>query len=198
MEFLWRAPGRPATAAVLPAAFNPPTVAHIALARAALSHAEETILVLPGVLPHKTFEGAAFADRAAMLRAAVEGQPRISAAVSEGGLFLEIARECRQAYGAETALWFVCGGDAAARVAGWDYGRPGAFAEQLEEFGLLVAQRGPRFRAFGPRIRELKLDRGVEHVSSTEVRRRIASGEPWEHLVPPEVVPLARTIYGGV
>lgn len=170
----------------------------MALARAALRHADEALLVLPRIFPHKTFEGAGFAERAAMLRAAVAGESAISAAVSEGGLFVEIARECREAYGAKAALWFVCGSDAAARIAGWDYGEPGAFAAQLEEFGLLVARRGPSFGGFSARIRALEVDCDLEHISSTEVRRRIAGGEPWEALVPPGVVPLARTIYNGV
>ena len=32
----------------------------------------------------------------------------------------------------------------------------------------------------------------IEEISSTEVRRRIAAGEPWEDLVPPAIAPLIR------
>jgi hypothetical protein len=36
---------------------------------------------------------------------------------------------------------------------------------------------------------------GCEAVSASEARRRIARGEPWEHLVPPGARALARQIY---
>ena len=42
--------------ALLPAAWNPPTLAHLAIAQAALDFADEVLLVLPRVLPHKRFE----------------------------------------------------------------------------------------------------------------------------------------------
>ena len=42
------------------------------------------------------------------------------------------------------------------------------------------------------RIHALPLSGDFHEVSATEVRRRLASGEDWEHLVPAAVVPLAR------
>ena len=49
----------------------------------------------------------------------------------------------------------------------------------------------------GSRIRTLCVEPGLDEVSASVVRERIASGEPWEHLVPEVVVPLAREIYGS-
>src|SRR5579863_363849 len=51
LEFFRRAAGEPHSLGVLPAAFNPPTRAHLALARAALGIVEEVLLVLPREFP---------------------------------------------------------------------------------------------------------------------------------------------------
>src|SRR5690242_15207470 len=114
---------------VFPGTFNPVTIAHLELARAALDHVQEVVFVLPLVFPHKNYSGASFEDRVAMLCDATAGESAFSVAMADGGLFVEIARECRDAYGDQVNLSFVCGRDAAERIASWDYGRPGAFAE---------------------------------------------------------------------
>jgi nicotinate-nucleotide adenylyltransferase len=183
---------------VLAGTFNPPTRAHIALARAALAVVDEVLFVLPRMLPHKEWEGARFEDRLRMLKTAIEDEPRFSIAASERGLFIEIARECRAKYGPRVELYFLCGRDAAERIVNWDYGHPGAFVEQLTEYQLLVAPRKgdyeppPEMRG---RIHRLAVPPDYDEVSATEVRRRIGSGEPWEHLVPEIIVPLVRQIY---
>jgi nicotinate-nucleotide adenylyltransferase len=133
-----------------------------------------------------------------MLEAAAGSEPRYSIACTEGGLFVEIARECRASYGAAVALRFLCGADAASRVVNWEYGRPDAIREMLQEFELLVAPRGGAFDpppALRGRIHPLPLAGDYGAISATEVRRRIAEGQPWEHLVPEPVAPLAREYY---
>ena len=70
----------------------------------------------------------------------------------------------------------------------------------LEEFGLLVAARQGEFAIpphFSHKVRPLLMNDGFDDVSATEVRRRIAAGEPWEHLVPPEILTLVRQIYSS-
>jgi nicotinic acid mononucleotide adenylyltransferase len=89
---------------------------------------------------------------------------------------------------------FICGRDAAERIVNWDYGRPGVFEEMLGEFDLLVAPRQGSWRH--PSVLELSLPCDFDSVSATEVRQRIASGEPWEHLVPESIRAMARRIYG--
>ncbi len=198
LEFFCRAPGRPARLGILPGAFNPPTVAHLALARAALKAVDEVLLVLPRVFPHKLYEGARFQARIEMLAAALAGEPRCSIAAVSEGLFIDIARDCRAAYAAPVRLSFVCGRDAAERIVNWDYGDPGAVARMLEEFDLLVACRDGSFEAppaIRSRIQPLALDAGYDPVSASEVRRRVAAGEAWERLVPRAIVPLVRRIY---
>jgi hypothetical protein len=41
----------------------------------------------------------------------------------------------------------------------------------------------------------LELDGEFDHVSASEVRRRIAAGEDWEHLVPAAVRDRVRRLY---
>jgi nicotinate-nucleotide adenylyltransferase len=192
MEFFRRAPGRPTALGVFPGSFNPPTVAHLALACAALEFTGEVVFVLPRNFPHKDFSGASFEDRVEMLLAAAAGQDRFSVAASWSGLFVEIAAECREAYGEQIQPSFLCGSDAAQRIAGWDYGTRGAFAGMMRQFDLLVAERGGPFAL--PH-RRLELPAHYAHVSATQVRERIARGESWEHLVPPAIHAHVRRIY---
>ena len=199
MEFFLRAKRACSRLGILPGTFNPPTTAHLALARAALSHVDEVVFVLPHQFPHKPYSGASFAERIQMLRAALADMPDFSIAASQGGLFVEIAAECRASYGENVRLAFLCGRDAAQRIVGWDYGRPGAIREMLSRFDLLVAARGGEYLAppeLRPAIRQLALSGDFDEVSSTEVRRRIARGEPWQHLVPEPIREPAARIYG--
>ena len=198
MEFFHRAEGRPARLGIFPGTFNPVTVAHMGLARSALRLVDEVVFVLPRAFPHKAYSGASFADRVAMLRAAASAPEPLSIAATEGGLFLEIARECRAAYGDDVKLGLLCGRDAAERAMSWDYDRPEAVPEMLGECELLVAARGGDYyppEEWSGAISRLELPEDLQQVSATEVRRRIERGEPWEHLVPEAARALARRIY---
>ena len=198
MEFFRRAAGTPASLGVFPGTFNPPTKAHLALARAALNVVDEVVFVLPRVFPHKEYAGAGFAERIRMLEIALDAEPRISIASTAQGLFIDIARECRAAYGESVELYFLCGREAAERIVNWDYGRPGAFAAQLREYQLLVAPRGgpyeppPEFRS---RIHPLAMEGDYDAFSATEVRDRIRAGLPWRHLVPEAIAGIVESVY---
>ena len=201
LEFFRRAAGEPRTLGVLSAGFNPPTRAHLALAGAALGIVDEVLFVLPREFPHKSYETASFAQRMEMLLAATDGEPRYSVASSDGGLFVEIAGECREAYGEKPALVFICGRDAAERILNWDYGRPDVFERMLEDFEMLVAPRSGDFQPpdkMQRRIRPLAVDGGLSVISSTEVRERVSRGLPWEHMVPAEIISMVRKIYGAL
>lgn len=178
---------------VLAGAFNPVTRAHLALAEAAGEVVDEVICVVPRVYPHKHFHGAGLEERIEMLKLA--GGYRVE--VVEGGLFIDIARELRRA---DTEVLFICGRDAAARVIEWDYGEAGAVERMLEEFSILVAERGGTYEApehLRHRVHRLELGEDFSDVSSTEVRRRIVAGEAWEHLVPEAIVDRVRRIYAA-
>jgi nicotinic acid mononucleotide adenylyltransferase len=209
---------------MLPAAWNPPTVAHLALAQAALSFAEEVLLVLPRIFPHKGFEHAGFDLRLEWLRRIAASRMGLGVGVTGGGLFLEMARALRAADARVEHVYIVCGRDAAERFLNWPYEHGPGASEQLREFSLLVAPRGEPTRlssfegerssghgeicagetislgANGPRVPEgsihtLSLDPKLSRISSSEVRRRIARGEPWTHLVPDEIAAEAGDVY---
>ena len=197
VEFYQRFPGETRSLGILAGSFNPLTVAHLELARAAENYVDEVLLVVPSALPHKQYLGATLDQRVAMLASA--GLPaRYSVAATDQSLFVDIARALREYYDRGTRFSFVCGRDAAERVLHWDYGRSGVVAEMLQEFELLVAPRKGDYEApaeFRGRIQELKLSKVQDHISSSEVRARIARGEPWEHLVPGPIVDQVREIY---
>jgi nicotinic acid mononucleotide adenylyltransferase len=200
LEFFRRAAGEPLALGVLPAAFNPPTRAHLALARASLGFVDEVLFVLPREFPHKSYVDTTFDQRRDMLLAATAVEQRYSVAASDRGLFVDIAGECREAYGDGVRLMFVCGRDAAERIIGWDYGEPDAFLRMLDRFELLVAPRlgdlrlPPEMRG---RIQLLTVPDDLSEVSATAVRERVRRGERWEDLVPAEIASMVRRIYGA-
>ena len=137
-------------------------------------------------------------ERLELLKTALTTDQSSSLAISETGLFVDIARECRQAYGEGVRLSFLCGRDAAERIAGWDYGAPNAFAGMLRQFDLLVAPRRGEYTPpsdLSAGMERLDFPAGLELVSATEVRQRLVRGEPWEHLVPPGIRDRVREIY---
>ncbi len=200
LEFVKRPSAAIARLGVLPGTFNPPTRAHLALAQAALAHCDEVLLVLPRALPHKEYSGVGFRERLQLLERAVAEHPQLSAASSSGGLFLEIAAECRKAYGHRVEIAFLCGRDAAERIVQWKYEREEVLAEMFEQFSLLVARRQGEYVApahLAERIRSLDIDEGWDAVSATEVRERIAAGLSWRELVPAEIAAEVERMYGA-
>jgi len=188
---------------LLPAAFNPPTLAHLALARAAAGQHEldQVVLVLPANLPHKGFEDADFEERTAMLAGAVEDADGVTAAVCRGGLFHEVAAEF-QALPGELEIALIAGRDAAERIVGWDYGDGPSIREQLAGFELLVAPRNGPYRApeeLAARVKGIELDPRWEAISSSAVRGAIAEGDPdWSKALPAGTVDVIRAagLYG--
>jgi len=182
---------------VLAGGFNPPTVAHVAIVAAAQPHLDQVLCVVPRTFPHKRYFGATLEQRLEMLGSLKLAVPH-SVAATDQGLFIDIARECREEFGDDTRLLFLCGRDAADRILSWDYGRAGVVEEMLGQFELLVAERGGEFECppgFEARAHLLKLAGEHNEVSSTEVRERISRGEAWESLVPEEIVNRVREIY---
>jgi nicotinate-nucleotide adenylyltransferase len=201
LKFVKRSYGRISRLGVLPGSFNPPTRAHMALAHAALEHCDEILFVLPRALPHKDYGGVGFEDRLGLLQSVVETHPRFAAASSDGGLFLEIAEECREAYGSDVEIAFLCGRDAAERIVGWKYEREEMLAEMFGQFSLLVARRQGEYVAplhLAARIRCLDIDLGWDAVSATQVRERIASGLEWRELVPEHIADDVERVYRGI
>lgn len=194
-EYVIGSPGDALRVGVLPSAFNPPTIAHLALADAAQRFAEldEVVFALPNDLPHKSFEGASRGQRIEMLKAVVEGQPARSVVLTDGGLFVEIARELRDIHRPGAQISLICGKDAAQRIAAWDYGAGPAFADQLGEFTLLVGDREGRYLpdpGWGERVQAVGLPAALDAISSASLRQRRLRNEDWQALTVPSVAQL--------
>lgn len=200
LRWLRRAPaglaGRAGRLGVLSGTFNPPTLAHLALAQRALDQArlDEVLLVVPQLPPHKRDLEAPLEDRAAMLERLAELDPRLSAAVTGRGLFLEIHAAVTPHYPAGTRQFFLAGRDAAQRILlDWPYPDPArALEEMFGRFDVIVAERGGAFNIpadsplhrFRAQVHSLEMPADWKGVSATEVRRRLARGEPVGALVP--------------
>jgi nicotinate-nucleotide adenylyltransferase len=203
LEFLYRAArdaGRktPARVALFPGTWNPPTVAHVDIARMAGRRADEVIWILPRVFPHKGFEGVGFDARREMLETLTRQHAGFSAAVSDGGLYAEMAAEARDYFGPDAGISLVLGRDAAERIAAWDYGAAGVFDDFVRRHRLLVADRSGEYEPaehHRERISRLPMESTWDEVSSSEVRRRIASGEDWSALVPQAIAAIVRDLY---
>ena len=164
---------------ILPAAFNPPTVAHVALADAAQERfaLDQVAFVLPETLPHKKLDGNGFAQRLEWIGRLARGNAARLAACCERGLVGEIAQEFRGQVPASVELYVIGGRDAAERFISWDYAGAPLFDEQLRHFQLLVGSRAgtyaPAPRHAG-RIHPFEIAAHYDAVSATAVRERRA------------------------
>ena len=189
-------------------AFNPPTTAHLELARYALEQTgRETVVFVPSrsaYIREEQGKDYAYSDRArlAMLRAAREKRPWM--AVTEYELTLDHQPRsyetlCRlKEEGYDAAL--LMGSDKLTELeTNWKYVR-----EIAEEFGIVCMERAGddcgeiiRGSAFltelMPYITVLKTPEETKNISSTQVRELITRGETPEGLVPGEILGLLGT-----
>lgn len=188
-------------------AFDPPHNGHLALARAALDHfgLERLVIAVGGQPPLKDAEPGADAEtRLRLAAAAFAGVPRTE--ISR----IDVDRP-QPAYSRDTVRWaserwgeivFLVGADRFADFAAWKapeevlrYARlgvatrPGVPREQLE--GVLAGLARP------DRVEFFEIP-AVE-VSSREIRRRVAAGDPIDSLVPAAVAGLIEKLglYGS-
>src|SRR5262245_59797795 len=108
---------------VLGGAYNPITLAHLAMAEAVLQtfQLHEMLFVLPKVPPHKTIFGATLEQRLSMMQLAVVGCPYATVGLSTHGLFIDIYRGLLAVYPQRPEVFFLTGRDAAERILTWDY-----------------------------------------------------------------------------
>ena len=182
--------------AVFGGTFDPFHLGHLAVAEQARDGilAAETWVVPAGQPPLRGPVNASARDRLAMCRAAVEGLPRIRVLDLElrrpgPSYTIDTMRDLARAH-PDLELWVVLGADSARQVPEW-YGA----AELLAGFHFVLVSRSgesslrhPEAVALGyhpDRTRAVAID--SPDVSATEIRRRIAAGEPLEGLVAPAV-----------
>ncbi len=193
---------------ILSASFNPPTRAHLALLEAAQEafHLEEGVLLLALTHVEKPLTGFGLGERLQMLQAIARRRPGWSVALCNRARFFEKALALRAAIGEAPELFFIMGGDTMIRLFDPRYYPDIPMESALEQFfqnaRLLTAPRPPWDRpsleaflhdpsraVYRARIAFIPLDPALAGVSSSEVRRRLAHGEPVDALVPPEIFP---------
>ncbi len=194
-EYLKGRPLATGRVGVLASAFNPPTIAHVALAEAAREAAglDQIAFALARRLPHKDFEDTSFEQRLELLRALTDERDEWACVVTDGGLFVEMARELKTLSGPGVQALLLCGRDAAERIVGWDYGDAPPIQEQLREFRMVVAARAGEYcppNKIAAGVLSVTLPPECAPVSSSAVRAAIAAGADWEALAPPAVVEL--------
>jgi nicotinate-nucleotide adenylyltransferase len=183
---------------VLGGAYNPITLAHLAMADAAVQtfNLHELLFLLPEVPPHKTIFGASLAQRLAMMQLAVRDTPYAAVGLSTHGLFIDIYHGLQAVYPQHPEVFFVTGRDAAERILNWKYDDPAATLEQMfTAFQLIACDRDgafripddPRLSAFQHRLHRCALPAGYNHIASTVVRERCQQRLPLDDLVPPAV-----------
>jgi nicotinate-nucleotide adenylyltransferase len=191
---------------LLGGSFNPPHAGHLEVARAvrAALGLDEVWLVPAARPPHKPDhpEMAPAEDRLAMSRLAAEGDGLgvcdVELARSGPSYTIDTVRELKAAHPGTRFAWLI-GADSVDELPTWR--RAG---ELLREVDVVVVTRPGHdleqnlavvARALGPEA-AAALRRFVVEVeapdSSTEIRRRIRAGEPWEDRVPPRVAEFIR------
>lgn len=209
--------------------FDPVHHGHLAIARAAREALGTTVWLMPAAdPPHRDAPGASAEHRAAMLELAVAGQfglridrrelARAANAPDTPSYTIDTLRELRQAHGPDAPLAFLIGADSLHGFANWREPealldgahwvvaeRPGsALDEHLPPSAArLAAGRwtlDPAALRNAPGGKILRLLQPLHSESATQIRRRIAAGETWHHLLP---LPVAQYIvehglYGAV
>ncbi len=188
--------------------FDPVHNGHLAIALAARDALGTTIWMMPAAdPPHRDAPGAGAEDRAAMLELAIQGQAGLRVDRRElqrdtPSYTIDTLRELRAKHGDAAPLAFVIGADSLHGLATWKEPeallagahwvvaeRPGsALDEHLPpEVARLVGGRWTLNAAAlrdSPGGKVLRLRQPLHAESATQIRRRIASGETWHHLLP--------------
>jgi nicotinate-nucleotide adenylyltransferase len=188
---------------VLGGAYNPITLAHLAMAEAVVESFQlhEVLFDLPQVPPHKAIFGATLEQRLAMMRLAVAHCPYATVGLSTHGLFIDIYQSLLAVYPQQPEVFFLTGRDAAERILTWNYDDAAATLRQMfTAFQLIVCDRAGAFRLpdnpllapYAQRIHRCVLPASYNAISSTEVRQRCQQGRSIDHLVPPAVADYIR------
>jgi len=191
--------------------FDPVHEGHMAIALAARDACDVAIHLLPAAdPPHRVAPGAAAVDRAAMVGLAILDEPRLLLDLREmeragPSWTVETLRHLRAELGPEVPLAWLVGADSFLGLPTWKSWRelldlahfivaerPGSplDGELAPELQSAVAGRwttDPADLCDGPAGRVLRLHQPLQPQSATELRHRIATGQPWRDLVPAKV-----------
>ncbi|MDP8924504.1 MAG: hypothetical protein M3O34_16740, partial [Chloroflexota bacterium] len=191
--------------ALLPGSFNPPTVAHLALARAGLERGADAALfsLATRTVDKEVVTGAGLEDRLLLLELLAARDPRLGVLLVNRGLYVDQAAAVRAAFPGLREVVFLVGHDKIVQI--FDpryYDDRDAALERL--FGLarfLVAPRAeagpgelaalldrPENRRFASAVRPLDIAPMLRDVASSAVRARVAGPDSTgaARVAPPE------------
>lgn len=192
------AASRPARLGVLGGAYNPITLAHLAVGEAAMRNfgIDEVLFLLPQVPPHKTIFGASLEQRLEMMRLAAADVAHASVGISSHGLFVDMYEGLLAIYPHRPEVFFLTGRDAAERILAWHYDDAETVLKRMfESFQFIVCSRNGPFRLpddpllepYRERIHSCPLPPQADTISATEARQRCEKGLPIDDLVPAPV-----------
>ena len=188
--------------AVLPGAFNPPTLAHVELARAARGRGFDVLFSLSThTIDKQDSPGLTLEERLHLLAEMAAAGDRFGVVLQNRGLYAEQAEALRRSFPAVETLAFVVGMDKVGQIFAPRYyaDLEDSLAALFGHARLLVAARAELDRShlsrllereparrFADRIEWLELDPRWREVSATAVRKRLARGDtPAEWLPEP-------------
>jgi nicotinate-nucleotide adenylyltransferase len=203
--------------------FDPVHNGHLAIARAARDALDCDIHMMPAAdPPHRAPPGANAQARVAMLQLAIADEPRLlldRRELERGGRSwsIDTVRGLRAQLGDDAPIALLVGADSFIGLPTWK-----AWRSLLDATHFVVAERpgNPLDDALpaelaeamagrwtdsvdelgqSPSGRVLRLRQPLHAHSATDLRRRIASGLPWRHLLPPRVADyvVANDLYGA-
>ncbi|MDQ2701529.1 MAG: nicotinate-nucleotide adenylyltransferase [Pseudomonadota bacterium] len=196
--------------------FDPIHAGHLAIARAARDLLGVPVHLMPAAdPPHRPPPGASAVQRVDMLELALQGEPGLQLDLRElrrsgRSWSVDTLRELRAGIGDVAPVALLVGADSFAGLPSWKSWRelfdlthfvvasrevgPGQDQQAGEslpaELATSIDRRvadGPRDLEQAPAGRVLWLRQPLHPHSATEIRARIASGQPWRHLVPAAV-----------
>lgn len=205
--FLWSPSGefRPGRMGVLPGSFNPPTLAHVELARQARGAFNlDTIVFSVGslIVDKQTATGLCLEDRLLLLSMLTQELGWGFVAAVNKGLYYEQAAAYRELAGRRAHLFFIVGMDKVLQIFDAKYyeDRDSALRSLFIDSQLIAAQRGDanrqtlekllalkENRAYEDRVFFLSLPPEVRDLSSSSIREGIASNATLAEELPPLV-----------
>lgn len=167
---------------ILGGTFDPIHVAHLHTAECALHQATlDRVMIMPAGDPwqksgHEVTEGE---HRLQMCHLAVDGVEGIEVDLREldrdGPTF---TIETLETFPADEELFLILGSDSLSGIRTWE-----RWEEVLDRVTIIEAPRAGVERGVGVEWDAIQLEMGLLDISSSDIRRRIAAGEPYRYLV---------------
>jgi nicotinic acid mononucleotide adenylyltransferase len=197
-----------ANVGVMSGSFNPPTLAHCALAESARTRSKLDAVVWTIsriTIDKEHVTRASLESRLAILDTLVTNRPNEAVAVINRGLYVSQIEAFRRALPQLRTITFIVGFDKIEQILDKRYytNRTESLNTLFSQARILVAPResaeeemlaelfaSPENRQWADHVSFLPLDVTLRHISSSHVRERILRDEPIGDIVPPEALAL--------